>query len=279
MRGTSARAAAVAAGLLAALAVSVAPAHAAVLCGPDPFEDDTAATAAPIAVGETVTRAICQEPASPEAAGGPDRDYFVFTATGDKAYTIEAVDVGAALANDAFDRGGLRLGLWGLNPDGATTAVQQNLSPNGDRIISGILPAGPYVVTAATYDTQIYPETNTMDIKTVQGSEGSYGVRATEGDPAPEVTSLTLSSNRVRGGSSVTATYTLSAPAPPGGVVTTLYSSHLEYAYWTSADAPAGATKVSFTILTKRPATDLDVTIGVSARVGAMKTARLTVRR
>jgi hypothetical protein len=268
MRATPSRAAALAAGILAAAAVSVAPAHAAVTCAPDAYETDSAATAAPIAVGTTVTRAICQEPANPRTTDPADRDYFVFTAAGDTAYTIEAVDVGAALVNDAFDRGGLELTLRRLNADGTTTAVQQNLTLNGDRIVSGILPAGPYVVVAATYDTHIDPDTNTMDIKTVQGSEGIYGVRLTDGEAAPEVTSLALSSSSVKGGRSVTATYTLSAPAPSGGVVATLYSSNLEYAYWTSADAPAGATKVSFTVLTKRPRGDVDV-VSASRRAWA----------
>jgi hypothetical protein len=59
-------------------------------------------------------------------------------------------------------------------------------------VITPVLPAGRYIVFASTNDTQIYPATNTMDVKTVQGSEGSYGVRLTESAPPPVITALTL---------------------------------------------------------------------------------------
>jgi hypothetical protein len=270
----------VSAGLLASLAFAASPAYAESACVPDPYEKDSAATAAPLAVGATTTRAICQAPTSQPRTESPrDQDYLGFTATGDKAYTVEAVDVGAALTNDEFDRGGLELGVWRLNSDGTTTVVEQNRRPNGDRVITPILPAGRYVVLAYTADTQVYPETNTSDVKTVQGSEGSYGVRLTESDPAPVVTSFTLSSSTVRGGDSVTGTYTLSAPAPSGGMYVDIKSSHVYNAYPGSAFAPAGATQVSVKITTRRSSADLRVTLTASARVGAARSAGLTVRR
>jgi hypothetical protein len=187
--------------------------------------------------------------------------------------------VGAALVNDAFDRGGIQLGVSRLNADGTTTTIEQNRHLNGDRVITPALAAGRYVVLAYTGDTQIYPETNTMDVKTVQGSEGSYGVRLTESAPAPVVTSLTLSSTTVSGGKSLTGTYTLSAPAPPGGMIVDIQSSHVYNAYPSNAYAPAGATKVSFPITTRRSSTDLRVTLTAWARVGAGKSVVLTVKR
>jgi hypothetical protein len=266
------------AGLLGSLVFAAGPAHAALTCAADPYEQDSHATAAPLTVGATMTRAICQSPTpQPGAESARDTDYFVLTATGDRAYTVEAVDVGAALANDAYDRGGLELGMWRLNSDGTTTSIQQNRRPNGDRIITPVLPAGQYLVSAYTGDTQVYAETNTVDVKTVQGSEGGYGVRLTESAPAPVVTSFSLSSSSVSGGRSVTGTYTLSAPAPEGGMYVDVKSSHVYNATPGSAFAPAGATRVSFEITTRAGSSDLRVTLTASARVGEARSAVLTV--
>jgi hypothetical protein len=266
--------------LAAGLVLTATPASAELVCAPDPYEKDTVATAAPLTVGATTARAICQEPTpQPRTESPRDQDYFVFTATGDKAYTVEAVDVGAALANDEFDRGGLQLGVSRLDADGTTTTIEQNRQLNGDRVVTAVLPAGRYVVLAYTGDTQVYPESNTMDVKTVQGSEGRYGVRLSEGAPAPVITSFTLSSSSVKGGRSVTGTYTLSAPAPAGGMVVDVTSSHVHTAYPGSAYAPAGATRVSFPITTARTSSDVRVTFTASARVGDAKSVVLTVRR
>jgi hypothetical protein len=268
------------AGLLAGLVFSLSPAHAALNCAPDQFEKDAVATAAPLATGTTTTRAICQEPTpQPRTESPRDEDYFVFTASGSTAYTIQAVDLGAALVNDAFDRGGIQLGVAQLNANGTTTTIEQNRALNGDRLITAILPAGRYIVFASTNDTQIYPETNTMDVKTVQGSDGIYGVRLTESAPAPVVTAFTLSSTSVGGGKSATGTYTLSAPAPSGGMMVDVKSSHLYNAYPGNTYAPAGATKVSFPITTKRSSSDLRVTLTAWARVGPSKSIVLTVKR
>jgi hypothetical protein len=272
--------AAVPAVLLASLVFAGSAAQAALACAPDPYEKDSAATAAPLTVGATTIRAICQEPTpQPRSESPQDRDYFAFTATGSTAYTAQAVDVGAALVNDAYDRGGLQLGLWRLNADGTTSTTEQNLAPNGDRIITPVLPAGRYVVVAYTGDYEVYPATNTMDVKTVQGSEGRYGVRLTESSPAPVVTSFTLSSSTVRSGKSVTGTYTLSAPAPAGGMYVDIRSSHVYNVTPGSAFAPAGATRVSVPITARASSGDLQVTLTAWARVGDTKSVVLTVRR
>lgn len=280
MRSPYARVPVVFAGLLAGLAVAASPAHAALDCAPDPFEKDVPGSGAPLAAGNVTTRAICQAPTSePRTESARDEDFFVFTATGSTAYTVEAVDVGAALVNDEFDRGGLELGVARLNAEGTTTPVQQNRRLNGDRVITPVLDAGSYVVRAFTADTQIYPETNAMDVKTVQGRDGVYGVRLTESDPAPVVTSLSLSSTTVRGGESVTGAYTLSAPAPPGGMAVDVRSSDLNLAWPGGAHAPAGATRVSFSLATIRVTRDHEVRIIVSARVGPSIGAVLRLRR
>ena len=85
-------------------------------CARDAYEWDSATAAAPLSVGSTTSRAICQSPASVPKA---DVDYLVITASGTTAYTLQAVAVGAALADDAYDRGGLQLGVFQLQPTAA----------------------------------------------------------------------------------------------------------------------------------------------------------------
>jgi hypothetical protein len=271
------------AGIAAALAGTVLapnPASAATACAPDPYEVDSVATAAPLAVGVTVGRAICQAPTpQPRTESPRDEDYFAFTATGGTAYTVEIVSVGAALANDAYDRGGLEIGVSRLDADGGTTTIEQNFRPNGDRVITPVLSAGRYIVFAGTSDSQVYPETNTIDVRTVQGDAGVYSVRLTESAPAPEIASLTLSSPTVKGGRSLTASYTLTAPAPAGGMYVDVSSTYLYNATPGKTFAPAGATRVSFPIVTRASSSDLRVTLTASARVGATRSAELTVRR
>jgi hypothetical protein len=256
------------------------PAQAALACAPDPYEQDSYATAAPLTVGDTTSRAICQSPTpQPGTQSKRDDDYFAFTATGEHAYTLEAVDVGAALVNDEYDRGGLELGVRRLNADGTTTVVDQNRQANGDRVITPVLPAGEYLVFANTNAYEIYPETNTMDVKTVQGSEGSYGVRLTESAPTPVVTSFTVSSTTLRDGESITGTYTLSAPAPAGGMYVDVTSSSIYNAYPGPTYAPAGATRVSFRITGRNRSGDVRVTLTAWARAGDPRSVVVTVRR
>jgi hypothetical protein len=266
--------------LIAGLVSPASPANAALTCGPDAYEQDSYATAAPLTAGATTTRSICQSPTpEPGATSKRDDDYFGFTATGDTAYTVQAVDVGAALVNDAYDRGGLELAVRRLNADGTTTVIEQNRQANGDRVITPVLPAGKYLIFANTNATQVYPETNTMDVKTVQGSEGTYAVRLAESTPPPVVSSFTLSSSTVRDGSSVTGTYTLSAPAPSGGMYVDVKSSSIYNAYPGPTYAPAGANRVSFKITGRNGSSDVRVTLTAWARVGASKSVVLTVRR
>jgi hypothetical protein len=280
MRSTLIRsAAALSAVLLADLVALASPAQAALGCAPDPYEQDSYATAAPLSVGATTTRAICQSPTpQPGTESKRDDDYFAFTATGDSAYTVQAVDVGAALVNDAGDRGGLELGVRRLNADGSTTVIEQNRQANGDRVVTPVLPAGEYLVFAYTNAYQVYSETNTMDVKTVQGDEGVYGVRLTESAPAPVVTSFTVSSSTIRDGGSITGTYTLSAPAPSGGMYVDVKSSSIYHAYPGPTYAPAGATRVSFKITGRNSSSDVRVTLTAWARVGAPRSVVVTVK-
>lgn len=93
------------------------------------------------------------------------------------------------------------------------------------------------------------------------------------------LSSLTLSSSSVRGGSSVTGTVRLTAPAPTGGAVVTLASSDTTTATVpATVTVPEGATSKTFTISTSTVSSDRTVTISATY-AGITKTAALTVKR
>jgi hypothetical protein len=75
------------AGVVALPAQAAVPAE----CAPDSWEPDgdfgfSAGVAAPVTVGSTVTRAICQAPNPfPRTTAGQDFDFFRFTTTGGKS--------------------------------------------------------------------------------------------------------------------------------------------------------------------------------------------------
>ena len=153
-------------GLATSVLLSPGAAQAAVTCAPDAYEiDDDGEHVAPIAVGETVYRAICQgrEPL-PGKPYAQDVDFFEFTAVEGQAYTVEAVGVGAALQPNGAGAGGLGVGFSTV-----TTPVDQLFG--GARTTTGPLRAGVYRIGAETSDQQIYPEDNVLTTKTVEGDE------------------------------------------------------------------------------------------------------------
>jgi hypothetical protein len=270
---------AVAAALLTGLATTVlipaGAAHAAVTCAPDAYEvDDNGQNPAPIAVGETVYRAICQE--RDPLPGKPfthDVDYFEFTALEGQAYTVTSVDKGAGVQPNGAGGGGLSVGFSSV--DGP---VEQLFG--SDWVVTAPLRAGRYRVSAATMDTEAYPD-HVLGTKTIEGDAGRYGVRLLASAPAPVLTGLTISPNPVKGGDTTTATLTFSAPAPPAGMVVNLSSSNAFVASnISSSRVPAGVSRYRMTIKTGRVAADTPVTFtGLVAHVGPKLTSVLTVRR
>lgn len=288
MASSRSRALLVAAAVTAATVLS-APASAAVPadCAPDAWEPDgdfafSAAIAAPVAVGGTVTRAICQAPNPfPRTSAGQDYDFFRFTATGGRAYTGEITAAGSALGLGAT--GGLVIGgLYRINPDGSGTMIEASTSANSfERFTTDVLPAGEYGFLTYTSDNQVYPG-NVLDIRTVSGEAGAYTVRVTEAAvTVPTITSVTLRSTSVRYGSTVTGTITMSGPAPEGGMFLFSDSSSRLTANPSSPYLAAGARSVTFTVTTtsQRPSRDTRVTISFSTTTGAPVSVVLTVRR
>ena len=95
--------------------------------------------------------------------------------------------------------------------------------------------------------------------------------------PAPALSSLTLSPSSVTGGGTSQGTVTLSAPAPAGGAVVTLSSGNTAVATVpASVTVAGGATSATFTVTTRTVSTTTAVSIS-AAHGGVTKTATLTV--
>jgi hypothetical protein len=275
------------AAVVAVAAVAPAPAAAPTNCAPDAWEPDgdfgfSASVAAPVAVGGSVTRAICQAPNPfPRTIAGQDYDFFRFTATGGRSYTGEITAAGAALGLGV--QGGLQIGgLYRVNADGSGTSINGVTMANSfERFTTDVLPAGEYGFLTYTPDNQVYPN-NILDIKTVSGPEGAYTVNVSEAAvDVPTVASVTLRSTSVKYGSTVTGTITMSGPAPEGGMFLFSDSSSRLTANPSSPYLPAGARSVGFTVTTtsQRPSRDTAVTISFKTTTGSPKSVVLTVKR
>ncbi len=95
----------------------------------------------------------------------------------------------------------------------------------------------------------------------------------------PTLASLSVSPGTVVGGTNVTGTVTLSAPAPAGGALVTLRSSKPAIATPpSSVPIPAGTTSATFPITTVKPGKNTTVTLTASY-AGSSQTAALTVKR
>lgn len=254
-------------------------------CAPDAWEPDgdydfRASIAAPIEVGGTVTRAICQAPNPfPRTTAGVDYDFFRFTATGDKAYTGEIAAAGSALGLGV--QGGLQIGgLYRVDADGSGTSINNVTMANSfERFTTDVLPAGEYGFLTYTPDNQVYPNFM-MDIKTVSGAAGAYTVRISESSvDVPTVSGVSLRSSSVKGGSSVSGTITMSGPAPEGGMFLFSDSSSRLVANPSSPYLQAGARTVGFTVSTGRVSKDTRVTISYKTTTGAAVSTVLTVKK
>lgn len=93
----------------------------------------------------------------------------------------------------------------------------------------------------------------------------------------PAVLSTTLNPNVVTGGQNSTATVTLNAPAPPGGVTVDLHASSNVVTIPSSIFIAEGQSSKSFTVKTSAVTQDYVVTIKASA-YGTSASGKLTVR-
>lgn len=77
--------------------------------------------------------------------------------------------------------------------------------------------------------------------------------------------SLTLSSLGVTGGTTTTATYVITGPAPQGGLLVSLSSNQPSILVPTSVSIPSGATSVTFSVSTQPVAVDVQGTVTATA--------------
>ena len=93
---------------------------------------------------------------------------------------------------------------------------------------------------------------------------------------APNLVSLTLSPNSVKGGQYSTATVTISSPAPVGGLTVTLAGNQTSVTVPASVTIPAGKTQASVKIKTSKVGSTTTATISASFD-GTTKSAVLTI--
>ena len=257
-------------GLLSGLAVINSAQALALTCAPDAYESDTMRSAAPIAVGGTLTRAICQDPST-----GSDMEWFAFDAPGGQAYSAAITSGGSALNVGSLD--GLEIaGIWRLNADGTETVIDSPGDRDFERFTTPVLPAGRYVFVAAAHDEVQYSDFY-MRLKTIEGSAGAYTVKLTPSAPAPSVASLTVPA--LRGNTRSTGTVTLSSPAPAGGTYVDFRVSPTLYISIGRIWVPAGATRTNFTINVGRIVQDTRITVTAFTATGVTKSVTTTVRR
>ena len=142
--------------------------------------------------------------------------------------------------------------------------------------INVIVPAG---ATSASFTVGTYKVSATM----VAGLSATYGgvtqttMLTVNPTSAPTLSGLSLNPASVTGGTSSTATVTLSAPAPSGGIVVTLASNNTTAATVpASVTVAAGATSANFTVTTKAVTTSTAVAISATTG-GVTRSATLTV--
>lgn len=94
----------------------------------------------------------------------------------------------------------------------------------------------------------------------------------------PALSSLTVSPASVKGGVSATATVTLTAPAPTGGIVVSLASNGSAASVPSTVTVPAGQTSAGFTITTQRVKKTTTVTL-TAAYNSVTRNASLSVTK
>jgi len=163
---------------------------------------------------------------------------------------------------------------------GTTTQCTLKLSgpaPSGG--VEAMLSNGTYNVSVAVAggsDTAILP-INTQPVATsasvtIYATYGGVVKSTTLTINPPALGSLSITPERVTGGSSSLGTITLSGPAPSGGLAVTMASGSVN----SSITVPAGSDSVSFPITTQPVASGTSYDISASLN-GVTKTARLLV--
>ena len=150
--------------------------------------------------------------------------------------------------------------------------------PSISRCYNVTVPAGSTSANFAIATTPVSLQFNLNISATLAGTERQALLLITPGAAsAVTLSALTLNPASVVGGSSSTATVSLSAAAPSGGVVVSLTDNSAAATVPSSVTVPAGASSANFTVTTETvPATNL-VTISASASGSGAVSGVLTV--
>lgn len=123
--------------------------------------------------------------------------------------------------------------------------------------VSVTVPSG---ATSATFTVTTYPVPQTYFV-TITATHGLSSASASLQVVPPEVSTFRLSTNRTRGGNSLTGTVTLNGKAPTGGIVVHISANPNLASPATSVVVKAGSTSVSFQINTQPVSTQIPVTL------------------
>ncbi|MGV3615007.1 MAG: SBBP repeat-containing protein [Fimbriimonas sp.] len=137
------------------------------------------------------------------------------------------------------------------------------------------IPSGATTVTFAITTSAVTSNRNV----TIIASTAGFSTTAELTVRANGVALLTINPTKVRGGSSISVTITLDAPAGPGGQVVNLSSSNGSVIVLPpTRTVPAGQRTLTFSVVTRRVSRTLAATITASA-AGSSATASVTVVR
>lgn len=173
--------------------------------------------------------------------------------------------------------------LGGASVTGTVTLTGP--APTGGRVVNltsnlaaATLPASVTVAAGATSATFTVSTTAIAANATATLSATNNGVTVTTSlvvrGPAP--ISVTLSPTSVAGGRTSTATITLEAPAPAGGVVVDLSTSIADASVQASVTIPAGASKASVVVTTRAVSATVSASIRASLN-GVQKSGTLVI--
>ena len=136
-----------------------------------------------------------------------------------------------------------------------------------------LVPAGQRMATFTIATTAVSADLTAG----IRAQRAGLSVEASLGILAPRLTTLTVAPSKLTGGLSAVGTVSLSGPAPVGGILVELASTHGSAAVPSTVLVPAGSSVATFPITTTRVQVDTTATISAISNLDT-RTAVLTVR-
>lgn len=208
------------------------------------------------------------------SSNSPSKNYFSFTAVAGTSYSISPQRVDPA-TGEIYGPANFFVSIY--TNDSARTLVAQGPAWNLNAFITPPLQNGSYLVVVG--DSLVgYSGVVDYYLTTSVAATGGTPTGPIPGTAAIVVASVSSSSSSVKGGSQVTFTIRLSAPAPSGGTTVSLSSSSSAVPLPSTVTVPAGSTTATVVVTTGRVTRNSTVT--VTARLGSSSAATtITVTR